>query len=286
LRGKVTKTEKDAEKATKDPVMNYPIEWEEKAFQEVLQRFALAWQANTNLFRKLSKENNDLGISSFQIPLECFNGEESRPSIILFNRIIEKLIRPEPYLCRCVAYITELPEDFMTRQNFFEKHLRKFYWQGCMDVLHTDVLKDSDLAKSHKMTGIPLLSCYVGGVLNAILTTFMHYYTIDLVKLTGTQESIEELRIKRIQETSEGRIRDYTPFFKWSELKKNNIFEVFQKEWFDALLEYTDEKIDICLAESLIRTQTGKGDRRKDEFSVTFRDMIAMASATYRHDLK
>ena len=248
--------------------MKYPFEWEMKAFDELFGRFAFAWQTNKKLFYKLTKENNDLGISSFQIPI-LWNGIEGYPAFLLLQLIIDKLIRQEPYLCRCLAYIMNFPpEDFMARLTFLEKYLRGgFSWKGCTDVLNTDVLKDSDLAKQHQLTGIPVQSCLVGRVLQALLTVFSNYYLLDLAKLLGAQESIEELRTKRLQITKDGWIHDYSPIFKLCVVKKDIIVEVFHEEIFSDLFESVDKNMDNFLAMQIIRTQSeGKGDRRKDDF--------------------
>jgi len=152
-----------ATKYTNKPLETlYPLEWEERAYQEVLQGFKAMWRNKRDRFLALSRENENIALEEKNLPnLQSGNKE----LVDLYETIFHQLIFQEPYLYRMLAYITMNPEDREARQAFFERYLEPVNFAAYQDILDIDVMQNSDFAKSLNLSGIPLHTCFVGKVL-------------------------------------------------------------------------------------------------------------------------
>jgi len=157
---------KKANKANKPLEAIYPLEWEERAFQEVIRGFQIAWRNTPERFEELLEENQNI-----TPPIPSIESE-SKALIALHEQIYRRLILREPYLCRILAYISFAPEDREARKAFSERYLQKVRMETYHNSLDQDVLVGSELAKSRKHSGIPFHSCFVGQVLQWMLNRF------------------------------------------------------------------------------------------------------------------
>ena len=210
----------------------YPLEWEEKAFKEVLLNFNKIWD-DVNYYNKLLQENKEIKLGPC-LP-ECkAEGPDSEELVALHRRILKDFICHEPVLCRVLAYTAIEPEDTQARQEFFKKHLHAVNFLPYVDILSIDVLTGSDLAKSRDVSGIPLHSCFVGKVLKTLLDEAESRWMTD-------NGNPEEIRITRTA--------------------KGLDFEYFNKADYDSPL--VDRQIDDILCAMFHKAQ---GDRRQDLF--------------------
>lgn len=251
-----------ATKYTKEPLETlYPLEWEERAYQEVLQGFKAIWKQKRGRFLELARENESIALEEKNLP-NLQSG--SKELVDLYEAIFHQLIFPEPYLYRMLAYINMTSEDREARQAFYEKHLEPVNFAAYDDILDIDILQGSALAGRNKLSGIPLHTCFVGQVLGYLLNTVNHYYLVDQVKLSGAAESIAELRITRgKQETNDGIISDYSPLFKHmkSSDMRTHTFEVFKQDDFEP--KRWAQYADNILCSHFIKANR---DRRQDLF--------------------
>ncbi len=144
----------------------YPLEWEAQALREVSRGFQTAWRANPKRFEKLTEENK-----SINAPIRRLESE-NKELIALYEKTFRLLILREPFLYRILTYISFAPKEKEARKTFFKKYLQNVRIETYHDCLDQDVLVSSELAKSRKLSGIPLHSCFVGKVLQWMLNRF------------------------------------------------------------------------------------------------------------------
>ena len=147
----------------------YPLEWEEAAFHEVLQGFKEMWKLKRTRFLQLSRKNESIALEERNLPNLL---SVSKGLVNLYERIFHELIFREPYLYRMLVYIAMNPEDRQSRQACYTKYLQTINFEAYHDILDIDILHGSDLAKSRKLSGIPVHSCFVGKVLQWMLNRF------------------------------------------------------------------------------------------------------------------
>ena len=253
----------------------FPLEWECEAFQEVKSWFLESWRANPNALVNHFKENDEMKDSllskgtkfrSISVSSDLEGLEK------LFFEIVQKLISVDPYLERIYVYNLTLPEDREARKYIRNNYLPPQKYLSALDSLrNADLLRDSALAKECHLAGIPMGLFFIGEMLLKLSDDCNHFMLIDFIKDMGLSESISELRKRRIYRTSEGKVYDYTPFFKSTVGKKKTIFEVFCSEDFEELTDPKNDTLckelsqladdDLCFA-----LQKSNLDIRQDKF--------------------
>ena len=235
---------------------NYPLEWEHKAFEELLEIIKEKWKNNRKSYKKLSDINSTL-LNTFEkdkigTRLLTFISKDKNLADF-FERFLHELITSDPFLTRIYLYNSTMPHELPVREGIKIHHLPDKNLRYLKDLLKRDFLVDSDLAKSLSVTGIPLRFLFVGKLLDCLFSDFKHYWLIDKVaidikKRTGDEMLIEELREKTIYETKAEMIFDYSPLLKITFTKSGPIYEVFNDNDFKKV----NEKELMWLADEIL----------------------------------
>ncbi len=237
---------------------NFDLELEEKAFLEIKQILGNRYstpdltrlkEENQAIENNLQKENIALGEYYYDFPL---------------IEDIFKFYLSEPMMYRVIVHNRIPPEDIETRawlrKKFISEEDRKYY---LLSLGFESVLKDSDLARTNHVRGLPIHLFMIGKVLHNLHGAYNHFRMIDEVKNSGALESIEELRGARFYSDAKETIYDYSPIYKDTIFKSQHCLtrECFRKEDFEKPVD--NDEIDSLLFPLMQRTH---GDYREEEF--------------------
>lgn len=235
----------------------YGLEWEYKALQKTKDCLTKVWAKNPEAFKWLHSINKQIhdsfkanNVEFVDLPFKFQDKEHFE----LFNKILD-LVSFDPYLDRIFLYCHISPQDLDPRHFLKKYHIQEENINACYNYFQNlDVLENSELAKSipykdKHVNSIPLCHFITGKILNFLFSECDHYYMIDMVKISGAKESIEELRKNRIYESDEGTVYDYTPIWKKTLLKDgiSYIWEVFSQAEYDYLTGGASQKFDEIL---------------------------------------
>lgn len=225
--------------------VRFTLEQEREAFGEIHSLLVDRWKEDITYYRRLTIENEkiDAKLKSNNIqlaqPPSILKGDSLDPAYLeLIWTIFDELVFAEPILYRLSAHNFTLPQDLHVRKwlidPFLPRQELEFYTRL---LLYIDLFKGSALArgmvvKGKSLEGIPVRWFVVGKILRNLMSDFRHYRLIDQVKMSGAEESIEDLRESRVYDSDEGVVYDYSPLFKEIHSGDRFIIEIFNEEEF------------------------------------------------------
>ncbi|MDI6790143.1 MAG: hypothetical protein QME44_05595, partial [Thermodesulfobacteriota bacterium] len=223
--------------------VRFTLEEEREAFGEIHSLLVDRWKEDITRYRKLRIENEkiDADLKSNNIQLaqtpSILKGGSIDPAYLeLILTIFNELVFVEPILYRLSVHNFTLPQDLPVRKwlrdNFLPDQELEFYidLRRYVDLFKGSAMAKGMVVKGKPLEGIPVSWFVVGKILGNLMSDFRHCCLIDQVKMSGAEESIEDLRESRVYDSDEGVVYDYSPLFKEIHSGDRFIIEVFNEE--------------------------------------------------------
>ena len=179
------------------------LAWDYEAFERIKTRFAAEWSELQNRFQSLQETNKEIyqHLTQNTLLMRPVNNSPSFEIRKLFRLVHEGIVFNEPFLYRIFLYNAIDPSDISSRGWLFRNYLSYRALGSIQDLL-------SDQVSQELRTGRDLTKSRVYRWLCAYVENCDHYRLIDMVKETGAEEPVEELREARIYQTGFGKDRN------------------------------------------------------------------------------
>lgn len=254
------------------------LAWEYEAFEKIKTRFTAEWGELQNRFQSLQEANKEIyqHLTQNTLLMRPVNNSPSLEIRRLFRLVHEGILFKEPFLYRIFLYDAIDPSDIHSRAWLFENYLSYRVLGSVRDIL-------SDQVSQELRTGRDLTKSRVYRWLCAYVDNCDHYRLIDMVKETGAEEPVEELREARIYQSTEGLVFDYSPIFKFVHAGNNRILEYLNREDYERELNKYDQYARD--ADSIILSTTEKERTNPDRHSKPTGGSLGTSMEHSRHNL-